>query len=492
MTRDLDPYPSYRSTGSPDFPEIPNHWSFARLRQFCSFNPSKSEAQEEIRNGNSATFLPMEAVSSTGDIRVTDMRPASDLAQGFTYFRRNDVLVAKITPCYENGKGAFLNRLPTEIGFGSTEFIVLRAGPGLDAEYLYLLTMTPQFRERGAISMTGSAGQQRVPLDFVRNYEVPLPPLEEQERIARFAKYANSRFARLIRNKRRLIALLNEEKQAIIQQAVTRGFDADAPMKPSGVAWLGEIPAHWMLVPLRQLAAIQTGITMGKDYGAQSLESRPYLRVANVQDGHLDLGTITTVRVPRSEIFRSELQPGDVLMTEGGDIDKLGRGTVWKGEIPGCLHQYHVFAVRPNANRLNAEYLAALTASQYGRAYFEATAKRTTNLASTNSTTLGRFPLPLPPVHEQEAILTELGLATQTVDYTIERTNREIDLIREYRTRLIADVVTGQIDVREAAASLPEIEIEEAGALLSEADEGDEAADLGDEGDESESADAAD
>jgi type I restriction enzyme S subunit len=179
-------------------------------------------------------------------------------------------------------------------------------------------------------------------------------------------------------------------------------------------------------------------------------------------------------------------------MTEGGDIDKLGRGTVWKGEIPGCLHQNHVFAVRPNANRLNAEYLAALTASQYGRAYFEATAKRTTNLASTNSTTHVRFPLPLPPVQEQEAILTELGLATQTVDYTIERTNREIDLIREYRTRLIADVVTGQIDVREAAAGLPEIAPEAIDALLSEADESDEAADLGDEGDESEQADAAD
>jgi type I restriction enzyme S subunit len=485
MTRDLDPYPSYRSTGSPDFPEIPNHWSFARLRQFCSFNPSKSEAQEEIRNGNSATFLPMEAVSSTGDIRVTDMRPASDLAQGFTYFRRNDVLVAKITPCYENGKGAFLNRLPTEIGFGSTEFIVLRAGPGLDAEYLYLLTMTPQFRERGAISMTGSAGQQRVPLDFVRNYEVPLPPLEEQERIARFAKYANSRFARLIRNKRRLIALLNEEKQAIIQQAVTRGLDPDAPMKPSGVAWLGEIPAHWEVSQLRR----HWSVTDCKHLTVPFVdEGIPLASVAEVRGFELDLThakqtsrewyehLVSGNRAPRRGdlIYCRNVSVGNCSYVHSDEVFAMGQDV--------CL----IRSQQQNQRYLNYLLHSEFMADQLARLLLGSTFRRI------NVSQILSLLVLVPSVLEQGQIASWLDARTREIDQALAIIKQEIDLIREYRTRLIADVVTGQIDVREAAAGLPEIAPEAIDALLSEADESDEAADLGDEGDESEQADAAD
>ena len=193
----------------------------------------------------------------------------------------------------------------------------------------------------------------------------------------------------------------------------------------------------------------------------QQLEERPYIRVANVQTSRLDLRIIKTVAVPPSEILGSELRPGDVLMTEGGDIDKLGRGCVWQGEIEGCLHQNHIFAVRPDKSRLLSNYLMALMASRLGRIYFQMTAKQTTNLASTNSTTLGAFPLVLPEVKEQEQILGAIENETLALDSAIDRAQREIDLIREYRTRLIADVVTGKVDVRHLAPATVEAETED-------------------------------
>jgi len=182
--------------------------------------------------------------------------------------------------------------------------------------------------------------------------------------------------------------------------------------------------------------------------------------VANVQAGRMDLMLIKTIRVPIEEANRSTLEPGDVLMTEGGDIDKLGRGCIWRGEILGCLHQNHVFAVRPFHKQLMPEFLVALIGSLLGRRYFQLTAKQTTNLAATNSTTLGDFPFPLPSVHEQRKAIEWISEQSNQLDIANEKASNEIVLLGEYRTRLISDVVTGKLDVREAAANLPE-ELEE-------------------------------
>ena len=156
-------------------------------------------------------------------------------------------------------------------------------------------------------------------------------------------------------------------------------------------------------------------------------------------------------------------------MTEGGDIDKLGRGCVWHDEIPGCLHQNHIFAVRCRPKVFHPELLVGLMASQHGRTYFQLTAKQTTNLASTNSSTLRAFPIFLPPFREQLAIVSFLDQATADLDVAVSSTQRQIDLLSEYRTRLISDVVTGKLDVREAAAALPEVDPLEAEANSEEA-----------------------
>jgi type I restriction enzyme, S subunit len=213
-------------------------------------------------------------------------------------------------------------------------------------------------------------------------------------------------------------------------------------MKDSGVPWLGVVPEHWDVLPNRAL----------------------FLEVKERDHP-----------VPHSDAEKVKLKYGDVLMTEGGDIDKLGRGCVWKDEIPGCLHQNHIFAVRCRKDTLIPEFLVGLMISKHGRAYFQLTAKQTTNLASTNSTTLRVFPVALPSIPEQKAILDKLSEKTMGLESALVKTINEIELIREFRVRLISDVVTGKLDVREAAARLPE-ETEESEPideelLESEADE---------------------
>ena len=174
------------------------------------------------------------------------------------------------------------------------------------------------------------------------------PSRIEQSQIARFLDHETARIDALIEEQQRLIKLLKEKRQAVISHAVTKGLDPTVPMKDSGVEWLGEVPAHWVVGPLRWYATIQGGIAKGKDYEGRQTVSLPYLRVANVQNGFVDLTEVKEISVLESEVERYSLRLGDVLMNEGGDNDKLGRGTVWQGQIEPCLHQNHVFAIRPN------------------------------------------------------------------------------------------------------------------------------------------------
>ena len=307
-------------------------------------------------------------------------------------------------------------------------------------------------------SIKQTTGIQNIDHSSYLSELVGVPPPDEQAAIVRYLDAADQKIQAYISAKEKLIALLEEQRQAIIHQAVTRGLDPYVKLKSSGVNWLGDVPEHWEHTRLKQVATIQGGITLGKEYKGEELIERPYLRVANVQSGHLDLSEITTVRITQSEINKTTLQNGDVLMTEGGDIDKLGRGCMWLGEVEGCLHQNHVFAVRPNRKNLNPAFLMALMETPQGRNYFHSTAKQTTNLAATNRTTLGEFPMYLPKEIEQQTIADYISEKAAQQTTLIGLTRRQIKLMEEYRTRLIADVVTGKLDVRKAAEELPQLE----------------------------------
>ena len=177
-----------------------------------------------------------------------------------------------------------------------------------------------------------------------------------------------------------------------------------------------KLPKDWQKIPLSLLSDVQTGLAKGKRVNGSPI-SLPYLRVANVQDGYVDLSVIKEITVEQADVERYSLRDGDVLFTEGGDFDKLGRGTVWRGQITPCLHQNHVFAVRPKASLLLPEFLAYQAASGYGRRYFQLSSKQSTNLASINSTQLKEFPVLLPPLPEQRKIAEIL----RTWDEAIEK-----------------------------------------------------------------------
>jgi hypothetical protein len=188
-------------------------------------NPSKSEASLALTGDTLVTFLPMHRVGATGLIDSREKRCVSEVWNGFTYFRRSDVLVAKITPCFENGKGACLDSLPTEIGFGSTEFIVLRALRKVLPQYLYRLTLLPDFRHLGADAMIGAAGQQRVPATFVGSFPIPVPPLSEQSAIVCYLNAATVNLDRAIDAAHREIDLLREYRTRLIADVVTGKLD---------------------------------------------------------------------------------------------------------------------------------------------------------------------------------------------------------------------------------------------------------------------------
>ena len=181
------------------------------------------------------------------------------------------------------------------------------------------------------------------------------------------------------------------------------------------------LPTGWKRKRLEKVAIIQTGIAKNQNSKEECIEL-PYLRVANVQDGYLDLSEIKTINIHKAKVNRYRLENGDVLLTEGGDFDKLGRGTVWGGQIPNCLHQNHVFVVRPNNHELLSFFLSAQTGSSYGKRYFLSCSKQSTNLASINSSQLKAFPVLLPPLPEQKAIADLLS----TWDEVIEKTERLI------------------------------------------------------------------
>jgi type I restriction enzyme S subunit len=200
--------------------------------------------------------------------------------------------------------------------------------------------------------------------------------------------------------------------------------------------------------PLGELAEVASGVTLGHEPTGPGTVSRPYLRVANVQDGHLDLREIKQVRVRRAELSRFELKPGDVLMNEGGDADKLGRGAVWQGQISGCLHQNHVFRVRCDTDELIPEYLSIVSGSTIGKRYFMSASKQTTNLASINSTQIKAFPVPLRSIEGQRSIVE----AVRSISARIDEEQRELAKLRLLKAGLMADLLTGRVRVRMEAA----------------------------------------
>ena len=278
----------------------------------------------------------------------------------------------------------------------------------------------------------------------------PMPSVAEQAGIVRFLDHADRRIRRAIGAKQKLIALLNEQKQAVIHRAVTRGLDPSARLKSSGVEWIGDVPAHWAAMALRFRYSQCLGkmLDSKQQTGANSL---PYLRNVDVQWDRINTKDLPTMDIARSEYERYTVRTGDLLVCEGGD---LGRSAIWGGELETCGFQKALHRLRPLSDQDVPRFqFYALRAAASANA-----------LSDINESTIGHLTgeklrahrFPFPPRPEQVAIAAHLDAATHRIEGAIALARDEIALFGEYRTCLISDVVTGKLDVREAAALLPD------------------------------------
>ena len=434
-------YPAYKDSGVAWLGRVPGHWEVKRLRHVAALNPSKSEIAEFPRD-TEVSFLPMEAVGDDGTLNLDRTRPIAEVESGYTYFREGDVTIAKITPCFENGKGAVMRGLHNGHGFGTTELIVARPSEGTTtSDYLHRLFTSRSFRMLGEAAMYGAGGQKRVPDDFVRDFAVAFPPLSEQTAIATFLDHETAKIDALVAEQEKLIALLQEKRQAVISHAVTKGLNPDAPMKDSGVDWLGEVPAHWGVSALSYLSSIETGSTPDRAVPRYWNGSIPWLKTGEINWSPIREAEefITEEGLANSAAKLSK--PGTLLMAMYGQ--GVTRGRVALLEIEATYNQ--ACAAITFGSRL---------LPTYGRYFFVAAydhireGGNETSQMNLSAGLIAKFRLTVPPSHEQNAIVSFLDKETHRLDELVSEAEAVIELLQERRTALVSAAVTGQIDVR--------------------------------------------
>lgn len=337
--------------------------------------------------------------------------------------------------------------LKTEKALYSHHVTRLRLNGDVTDTFLYYLLCLPEYRSH---MLRIARGTTVLMLDMQAIKRIPIRAPKsntEQHRIAEILTTLDE----TIKQTKVLIAKYQHIKAGLMHDLFTRGITPDGHLRPTRdeapqlykESPLGWIPQEWDWQKLGALAKIVSGVTLGSKNEISDAVGVPYLRVANVQDGYFDLQEIKMVRVSRTQFEKLQLRAGDILMNEGGDFDKLGRGSVWQEEIKPCIHQNHVFRVRPRNDRLRSFYLAFWSQSEMGKKYFLLNSKQSTNLASINSTQLNRFPVALPSPAEQERIETRVG----TLNGRIESLEQDVANLRQQKHGLMHDLLTSRVRV---------------------------------------------
>lgn len=349
-------------------------WAMAKLSEVATIERN-SVTPDAITSGT--TYVGLEHISSGGESLSPVQVKAGELSSNKFAFDADTILFGKLRP--------YLAKVvaPSISGVCSTDILPIRPGGDLDKKFLLHFLLTPKQVAYVANRATGANLPRLSPKELAA-MEIPLPPLEEQRRIAGILDAADA----LRRRRREALALLDTLPGAIFAEMFGEVLYSEGRVVDA--------------VPLSEVALIQSGITKGRRLKpGETTEETAYLAVANVQDKRLDLSNVKTIEATEKERERYALSAGDLLLTEGGDPDKLGRGTIWNDEIPGAIHQNHIFRVRVTDEEVQPIFLSHLLSSPYGRGYFLRMAKQTTGIASINKTQLSAFPTILPTESEQ-------------------------------------------------------------------------------------------
>lgn len=416
-------------------------WTNVRLGDIAEINP---RTPIDIGMTDLVTFVPMAAIDEvSGTITQRVDRPLKEVRSSFTQFQDNDVIFAKITPSMENGKAAIATELTNGIGFGSTEFHVIRSKGAILPAFIWRLVRQRTFRDEARKVMSGAVGQLRVPAEFLKNYIIALPPLEEQKRIIEKSGDLISRTSRTMTELAQIPALIARYRSIVLDLAFSGRLTAD--MREQAPVDIGSLPGRWSIRTLGEISEIQGGMQVGRRRNAdETLVEVPYLRVANVQRGWLKLDEIKTINVTEAERDRLLLMKGDVLMNEGGDRDKLGRGWIWEGQIDPCIHQNHVFRIRLRDGILPPKYLSHF-ANEKGQAYFFGEGTQTTNLASISKGKVAALPIPVPPWEEAVEISRRVEAAFGWLDRVAAGHAAATDLLPQLDAAIWAKAFSGDL-----------------------------------------------
>ena len=450
---ELNSYFSYKLSGVEWLGDVPTHWAIERTKWLFQ------KMERPVREGD-------EVVTCFRDGIVTLRKNRRELGFteslkeiGYQGIRCGDLVI--------HSMDAFAGAIgiADSDGKGTPVYSVCKPSSQVNAYfYAYILR---EMARKGWIQALAKGIRERSSdfryTDFASQL-VPLPPFSEQTAIVRFLDHADRRIRRYIRAKQKLIALLEEQKQAIIHQAVTGQIDVRTgepypSYKDSGVEWLGDVPKHWGKTRLKVVLShsTQNGLFKKKDqFGA----GVPLINVADVygERFYVDPSTLDRVQASPEEIRRFQVQDGDIFFVRSSlKLEGTGRSAIATNCSPDTVFECHLVQARPDDCQVNPRYLVVQLNSYAFRHLLISQANMVT-MATIAQDTISSCPVVMPPHSEQDRIVRWIDTQWDRITNAIESGNREIDFIREYRTRLIADVVTGKLDVREAAAELPEVD----------------------------------
>jgi type I restriction enzyme S subunit len=462
MIDGLRPYSEMKPSGLPWLGDAPAHWDVRRNGRL--FGARRETGYPE---------LPILEVSIRSGVRIRDFDNGGrkqEMTDRSKYQRavRGDIAY-NMMRMWQGAVGI----APAD-GLVSPAYVVARPFPETDAAYYaYLFRTAAYMREVDTFSRGIVPDRNRLYWESFKQMPSVYPPLDEQRLIVRFLDWHGGQTAKLVRAKKKIIALLNEQKQAIIHRAVTRGLDPNAKLKPSGIPWLGDVPEGWRVFRLRHL--IRGRLTYGANSAAEF--SNPdwprYIRITDFRsDGSLRAETFRSL--PPEIAVHYIVEPGDILFARSGaTVGKAFLVTTGTGQ---ACHAGYLIRARPLASLVLPEYLYAFTQSQAFFAWKELTFN-TATIQNIGADKYANLAIPLPPIDQQGPILQAIKTEQAPLLVGVRQIEREIALIQEFRTRLVADVVTGKLDVRAVGATLPDVtEIEPIDDLV-EGDDLDDAVD---------------
>jgi type I restriction enzyme, S subunit len=436
MIADLKPYGGYKESGLSWLGQVPEHWDTRPA--FGAFVP----IHERNRGMKEKTVLSL----SYGRIVIKPVEKLHGLVpesfETYQIVKPGDIVLR--TTDLQNDHTSLRVGMVRDCGIITSAYLALRTSAGVSPDFGFQFLNV--WDASKAIYGYGSGLRQNLDFSHFKRMPVAVPPPDEQAAIVRFLDWANGRMERAIRAKRKVIALLNEQKQAIIHRAVTRGLDPSVPLKPSGIPWLGDIPQHWEAKRIKYLI---------REVDERSTTGSEPLLSMRMHHG-LVLFAEHFSRPPQAATLLGFkiVRPGQFVVNRM----QAGNGVIFASTLSGLVSpDYAVFDPIGDAN---VDFLGELFRSRKVRAKFRAESKGlgtgTSGFLRLYNDRLGAIHIALPPRDEQCDIVAGLGGELSGVNTIISRLEREIELVREYRTRLVADVVTGKLDVREAAARLPD------------------------------------